>query len=139
MLVDPYNLKNAKLNKKGNIMKQRKLWNTAVEVVLGLIVLGVLFWGLKTWDPVTKYNLTWLKIPQSATEVVKDKIEEREVKAEETKEEVKDKPIQSTSRFKVEYIQREATGGQNGIYVVTDKATNQLYIGLSGVALTPVK
>jgi hypothetical protein len=145
MLVDPCNLKDIKIDK-GKNMKQRKFLNILFEVIVGIVVLGLLFWGFKVWDPINKYNLDWLKTSIISQDVKEqdvisqdvisqeEKIDRQEARIEDQKEE-----IMSTSRFKVEYESKSSTGGPAGIYVVTDKATNQKYIGLSGIALTPLK
>ena len=155
MLVDPCNLKDIKIDK-GKNMKQRKFLNILFEVIVGIVVLGLLFWGFKVWDPINKYNLDWLKTSIISQDVKEqdvisqdvkeqdvisqdvisqeEKIDRQEARIEDQKEE-----IMSTSRFKVEYESKSSTGGTAGIYVVTDKATNQKYIGLSGIALTPLK
>lgn len=132
MLVDPCNLKDIKINK-GKEMKQRKFLNTLFEVIGGIMVLGLLFLGFKVWDPISKYDLAWLK-----TSITSSAVEDKELKTEE-KQEVEKKEITSTSRFKVEYESKASTGGVAGVYVVTDKATNQKYIGLHDAALTPLK
>lgn len=132
MLVDPCNLKDIKINK-GKEMKQRKFLKTLFEVISVIMMLGLLFWGFKVWDPITKYDLTWLK-----TSITTPTVEDKDAKTEE-KQEVEKKEVASTSRFKVEYELKASTGGVAGVYVVTDKATNQKYIGIYDAALTPLK
>lgn len=113
-------------------MKKRNLINIVAEIS-AWVVFGLLLYGLfKVVDPIKRYNITWFD-KKEEVQVEQPLIEKTE------KEELEKREITSTSRFKVEYESKLSTGGEAGIYIVTDKVTNQKYIGLSGVTLAPLK
>ena len=114
-------------------MKKRNIVNLIAEIAAWIVVAVLLYGVFKIVDPIKRYNITWFDKDDKITQVETPEAKEEKVETTEKKE------VQSTSRFKVEYESRTATGGDAGLYVVTDKATGQKYIGLSGIALTPLK
>lgn len=118
-------------------MKKRNLINIVAEIS-AWVVFGLLLYGLfKVVDPIKRYNITWFDKKEEVQ--VEQPLVEKTEKEEIVKNEVKDRPVQSTSRFKVEWLPKDITGGYNGLYLVTDKATGQQYIGLNTNSLTPLK
>lgn len=111
-------------------MKKRNIVNVIAEIAAWIVVAGLLYGAFKIVDPVKKYNITWFDKDDKITQ---DEIPTEKVETTEKKE------ASNTSRFKVEYESKSSTGGEAGLYVVTDKVTGQKYIGLSGKALTPLK
>lgn len=113
-------------------MKKRNLINTVAEIS-AWVVFGLLLYGLfKVVDPIKRYNITWFD-KKEEVQVEQPLIEKTE------KEELDKKEVTSISRFKVEYESKASTGGVAGVYVVTDKVTNQKYIGIHDATLTPLK